>query len=355
MKNIFKKLWWRNSLDSNASAVQEPGNIDQVPSREDARDSETAEHNHAEVEYASSEDDSIYPTSRRESLDVSGLWEESDTEELGSTSATTQAQLSSSTIPQSPLMVCNETLSEQLITRNPWRTLQRYYPGQKRTTGTDHSCPILRLHAELLCMVAEYLPAESAATFTISCKHVYMKLGTQYLRFADRSTLWNFLLLIEPERQASFACCVCLKLHRPSINRRTGVSKCTKSWSKREDTKLPQSVTSGLVKMIGRKYLKNPRLCQEYLSWVAESRKKTTRYIKVAQHVTPRLLDGSLFIKTETYVHPFSDDRLTHRSLHEVFRLLEPDLDINTKLYDICAHRSWKKELLVPKQRRLFR
>lgn len=345
--------WWGgDDSDGDASAVEEFGNAEYSFSDVDVSDEDTRDEESVDGEW-------IRSILEGESLDDGDEASEgSDTEDMDSGEedeiAAPLPQLLPPVTPSCPVVVPNEALSEQLKKRNPWRTLERYYPRQGNATDAAPCFPILRLPIELLCMVANNLPPESAASLALSSKQTYMSLGMKYLKFADNSSLWQFLLLIEPERQASFACCVCLKLHRPSISQRMGVSKCTKLWKKRENARFPASITSGLVKMIGRKHLEDPRVCQEYLSWAAKSTKITTRHMKVAQHVIPRMVDGNLLIKTETYVAPCRNGRLTHRSLYELLRLLEHPWHDNDKLYDICAHRSWENEIGISKQLRKY-
>lgn len=388
------EFWGDDGSDGDASAVEEFGNAEYSFSDVDLSDVETfdvetLDEDSVEVDYPSDEENSTVPASDGELVDdVDDSMDDFDSEDSharissrrppdreatvvaplillsslipgkrrpsgGEIGVVAPPSLSLSRIPEElPFLVHNERLSAQLRTQNPWRTLQHYYPPQKRTTDAGPCFPIHDLPIELLCMIAKRLPAESAASFTLSSKRTYMALGTRYLKISDKSSLWKFLLLIEPEFQELFACCICLKLHRPPTSQRTGVPRCIEMWSYVRDTRLPASVTSGLVKMVGRKHFENPRLCQEYLSWAAESTIKTTRHIKVAQHINPRMMDGNLLIRTETYVHPFKDGELRYRSLYELFRLLEDYRHVEERLSDICAHRSWEQSLFVTEKQK---
>lgn len=200
--------------------------------------------------------------------------------------------------------------------------------------------PILRMPAELLLIVAEHLTIESAACLALACKATYVALGTRWFKM-PKPNLWNFLLLIENERLNAYACPRCLKLHRPQtiFSEYHGI-RCPISRSL--VTNLPKTISPGLVKIIGRKYLEDPRASQEYLSWVTMAAKKTTRHIKLVTHVIPQMMDGSLLLRTETYIQPFRNGNLTERSLMElVFYISSHYSYHHSKLSQLCDHQEW--------------
>lgn len=254
--------------------------------------------------------------------------------------------------PYDPAMFENEDLKSQLVTHNPWRTLVRFRTPLKQEELSVYSrFPILRMPTELLLVVAEFLPIESIACLALACKATYFALGTGSFKMPEPN-LWKFLLLIEHERQNSFACCRCLTLHRPPESIAHSRYRCCRNSSWRRhvslDMNLPESITPGLVKMIGRKYFEDPRACLEYLSWASMStKKKTTRYIKLATHVIPRMLDGSLVLRTETYIHAFVDGHLTQRSLVELAKVVREFgyLPSGVRAPDLCSHQEWKSHL----------
>ncbi|KAG8157164.1 hypothetical protein KVR01_012872 [Diaporthe batatas] len=240
-----------------------------------------------------------------------------------------------------PFMVENDDLRSQRATQNPWRTLARFRnPLDKKHLGLGARFPLLSLPFEILLIVVGHLPIESAACLVLACKTTYLKLGTASFKMS-KPDLWKFLLLIEHERQNSYACSRCLTLHRPPDSQLHGRYRCCRGWSWLSPGVLPDTITPGLVKMIGRKWLEDPRSCQEYLSWGIMSEKKTTRYIKLATHVIPRMLGGSLVLRTETYIHPFFDGHLTQRTLME----LVEQVNSNTQLPDVCSHQKWASHL----------
>ncbi|KAK7732510.1 hypothetical protein SLS53_008395 [Cytospora paraplurivora] len=244
----------------------------------------------------------------------------------------------------------NEPLSKQLETRNPWRTLARYHPRHNEATPAGPGFPIYRLPHELLHWVAKHLRPESAACFALSSKRMYMALGNQYCKMPTKDSLWKLLLMLEPERQASFACGVCLKLHRPSFGHLHESYDCDDiDWDINRKN-IPGPLTPGLVKLIGRKYLENPRSYQEYLNWAFMTRKMSTQYIRGAYHVTPRMVAGNLLIKTETYIHPFHNGQLTHRSLHALIDLTQSWRRYPIDLERICLHQSWARNISSTKQ-----
>lgn len=237
----------------------------------------------------------------------------------------------------------NDSLIQQRDTRNPWRTLARFRnPIKDEDLSLFRQFPILSMPAELLLIVAEHLPIESVACLALACKTTYKALGNRSFRM-PKANLWNFLLLIEHERQNSFACSRCLKLHRPqkdrflSLRRHRGIHEM--------DTVLPHTITPGVVKVIGRKYFEDPRVFQEHLSWVTTAMKKTTRYMKLSVHVIPRMVDGSLLLRTETYMHPFHKGILTERSVMEMAYELRARSLWHGQIPPLCSHEQWGDQI----------
>jgi hypothetical protein len=73
-----------------------------------------------------------------------------------------------------------------------------------------------KLPTELLQQIANDLPVVSAASFSLSCRHIYLLTGTQYLEnlaTSDHETL-VFLKLLERDLQNQIVCNSCRKLHR---------------------------------------------------------------------------------------------------------------------------------------------
>ncbi|KAL1850649.1 hypothetical protein Daus18300_012860 [Diaporthe australafricana] len=238
----------------------------------------------------------------------------------------------------------NEGLKDQMSLRNPWRTMARFRsPATREGVRSGSRFPLECLPAELLLIVAEFLPIESAACLALACKATYSALGTSSFKM-PKANRWNFLLLIEDQRPNSYACCVCLKLHRTAHGCFDVRPKCI--LQRRQDTSLPRCITSGLVKLTGRKYMEDPQACQEYLSWATMAGKKTTRYIKLSTHVISRMISGNFLLRTETYVHPFHNGNLTARSLMELDYMLQYDNGhMIQRLPPLCFHQNWSKYL----------
>jgi len=75
---------------------------------------------------------------------------------------------------------------------------------------------LARLPTELLQHVANNLPVASAASFSLSCRQIYLLTGTQYvenLATSDHETL-VFLKLVEHDLQNQIVCNSCRKLHK---------------------------------------------------------------------------------------------------------------------------------------------
>lgn len=270
-----------------------------------------------------------------------------DTADEASGSATDTDTASDSQGPRDTTKGENESLASQLTTHNPWRTLARFRnPMKQEDLSLNSRFPLLSwLPAELLLIVAEHLPIESVACLALACKATHRALGNRSFRMPKRK-LWKFLLLIEQERQNSYACAQCLKLHRPP-EQFTSLASRKKCIRRRTvDTVLPGPISPGLVKMIGRKYFEDPTAFQEYLSWATMAEKKTTRHVKLAVHAIPRMLDGSLLLRTEIYIHPFHNGKLTERSLMEmVFQVGFDKGAWYSQLPQLCLHQQWSDHL----------
>lgn len=75
---------------------------------------------------------------------------------------------------------------------------------------------LAKLPTELLQQVANDLPVASAASFSLSCRYIYLFIRTQYLEnlaTADHEKL-VFLKLVEHDLQNQIVCNSCRKLHR---------------------------------------------------------------------------------------------------------------------------------------------
>lgn len=239
-------------------------------------------------------------------------------------------------------MLENDNLKDQRRTRNPWRTLARFRASKKTTRCRSHrEFPIQRLPAEIIIAISQHLPIESTACLALACKVTYSALGTSSFKM-PKSNRWKFLLLIEHEKQNSFACFACLKLHRPSRSTADLFCKCASLSRFMSILCVPQTISTGLVKLIGRKYLEDPESCHEYLSWATLAKKSTNRYMKAASHVIPRMMDGNLLIRQEIYMHPFHNGKITVRSLMELKELLSANSSIFfAKFPPLCVHRTW--------------
>jgi hypothetical protein len=75
---------------------------------------------------------------------------------------------------------------------------------------------LAKLPAELLQQIANNLPVASAASFSLSCQHIHLLIGTQYLENLATSSdeTLVFLKLIEHDLQNQIVCNSCRKLHR---------------------------------------------------------------------------------------------------------------------------------------------
>lgn len=89
------------------------------------------------------------------------------------------------------------------------------HPTVQRSNALENS-PLARLPTELLQQVANDLPVASAASFSLSCRPIYLLIGTQYienLATSHHETL-VFLNLLEHDLQNQVVCNSCRKLHR---------------------------------------------------------------------------------------------------------------------------------------------
>jgi hypothetical protein len=75
---------------------------------------------------------------------------------------------------------------------------------------------LAKLPTELLQQIANDLPVASAASFSLSCRHIHLLIGTQYLENLATSSHETlvFLKLVEHDLQNHIVCNSCRKLHR---------------------------------------------------------------------------------------------------------------------------------------------
>ncbi|KAH8652668.1 hypothetical protein BGZ60DRAFT_419999 [Tricladium varicosporioides] len=89
------------------------------------------------------------------------------------------------------------------------------HPIAQKSNALENSI-LARLPIELLQQVANCLPIASAVSFSLSCRHIHLLIGTQYLEnlaAAGHETLM-FLKLIEHDFPNQIVCNSCKKLHR---------------------------------------------------------------------------------------------------------------------------------------------
>jgi hypothetical protein len=89
------------------------------------------------------------------------------------------------------------------------------YPAVQWSDAVENSL-LAKLPTELLQQVVNDLPVASAVSFSLSCRYIYLLIGTQYLEnlaTADHETL-VFLKLVEHDLQNQIVCNSCRKLHR---------------------------------------------------------------------------------------------------------------------------------------------
>ncbi len=86
---------------------------------------------------------------------------------------------------------------------------------QRQTLNGLKNSPLGNLPTELLQEIANSLSVASAASFSLSCRHIYFLLGTRYLEeitTSSRKTL-AFLKLLEHDLQNHIVCNSCRRLH----------------------------------------------------------------------------------------------------------------------------------------------
>lgn len=89
------------------------------------------------------------------------------------------------------------------------------HPAVQRPNALENSL-LAKLPTELLQQIANDLPVASAASFSLSCRHIHLLIGTQYLEnlvTSSHETL-VFLKLVEHDLQNHIVCNSCRKLHR---------------------------------------------------------------------------------------------------------------------------------------------
>jgi F-box domain len=89
------------------------------------------------------------------------------------------------------------------------------HPAIQRPNALEKSI-LLKLPTELLEQIVNNLPVTSAASFSLSCRHIYLLIGTQYLENIATSSHETlvFLNLLEHDLPNQIVCNSCRKLHR---------------------------------------------------------------------------------------------------------------------------------------------
>jgi hypothetical protein len=78
------------------------------------------------------------------------------------------------------------------------------------------SSGLSKLPVELVLHIAQFLPPDSASSFSLCCRPIYFILGTQYLKALEENEQldrYKFLTLLERELSNYIACYYCKKLH----------------------------------------------------------------------------------------------------------------------------------------------
>ncbi|PMD54134.1 uncharacterized protein K444DRAFT_539965 [Hyaloscypha bicolor E] len=101
-----------------------------------------------------------------------------------------------------------------VLFRQRIKRFSRYFAVQ-RPNSLENSL-LAKLPTELLQQIANDLPVASAASFSLSCRHILLLIGTQYLENLATSSHETlvFLKLVEHDLQDQIACNSCRKLHR---------------------------------------------------------------------------------------------------------------------------------------------
>jgi hypothetical protein len=89
------------------------------------------------------------------------------------------------------------------------------HPAVQRPNALECSL-LIKLPAELLQQVANDLHVAPAASFSLSCRHIHLLIGIQYLEnlaTLDHETL-GFFKLLEHDLLNQIVCNVCRKLHK---------------------------------------------------------------------------------------------------------------------------------------------
>jgi len=89
------------------------------------------------------------------------------------------------------------------------------HPAVQRSNAQENSF-LAKLPTELLQLIVNQLPVISAASFSLSCRHIYFLIGTQYLEkiaTSHHETL-VFLKLLEHDLPNQIVCDSCRKFHK---------------------------------------------------------------------------------------------------------------------------------------------
>lgn len=115
--------------------------------------------------------------------------------------------------------------------------------------------------------------------------------------------------MIEPEMPEHLACAERLLLYHAPWSSNADKTTCV-GWST-----LPASVTPGLVKMIGRKHLRDPHEKADLLSFPGVPFKQANSSEKYMIYVTPMTAGRNIFLLTEKFIRVFRDEQLSSHSI----------------------------------------
>lgn len=199
---------------------------------------------------------------------------------------------------------------------SPWHNFD-FHPSTRRDRNRASGFPLLDLPAELLYYVAKYyLPQESVAALSMTCKATFDLLGSQLRNGLNKYEKWNLIILLERDCDLATACPGCLKLHLPFLG---GGRAC--------DTTLGLYLPFHLTPSMCRCILRRHAYGQPYSELVSAMSKTNHLVLPDHKQFLSRSLriaeNGGLLIRTEIVLGCISDDgTISSRSAHLLQRIV---------------------------------
>jgi hypothetical protein len=194
-----------------------------------------------------------------------------------------------------------------------FKGLFSYFKARPRPVALENS-PLNRLPNEVLLCIIDFLPASSAASFSLSCLQIQHRIGNRYIKNLSCSTedTVEFLNLLERDLPDQIACSACKKFHkikharrymeRSFASRSRSDPACVRcDWRNRTGLYLHGNFSSVVFKMAMKRYNQNNPEYTKLLKLLERKLGRRRDFVE-GTHINQyeaqiRITNGSLFIR----------------------------------------------------------